>query len=39
MKCYQNEVLVTGAVTTVISKTNTKTINEGGNEVWQVLKI
>ena len=39
MKRYQNEVFRTSAVITVISGTNTRTLNEGGNEVWQVLEI
>ena len=39
MKRYQNEVLGTSAAVAVISGTNTRTLNEGGNEVWQVLEI
>ena len=39
MKRYQNEVFRTSAAVAVISRTNTRTLNEGGNEVWQVLEI
>ena len=39
MKRYQNEVFRTSAVETVISGTNTRTVNEGGHESCRAMNV